>query len=102
MHRLLNTIFCCLISRISLILQEMSADVSYEMVGEGIAQEEGRDEDEQIEDNEHNVIIGEDLRREASADEDNLSEEEVNEKANSMLLYLYQQNVLDIWYFLTG
>lgn len=66
----------------------MSAEVTYETVGEGVAQEEGHDEDEQIEDNEHDVIVGEDLRREASADEDNLSEEAVSEKTNLMIFNL--------------
>lgn len=65
-------------------MQEISADISYETVGEGVAQE-CHDEDEQIEDNEHDIIVGEeDLGREASADEDNLSEEAVSEKNNLM------------------
>lgn len=77
---------------IYLALQEVSADVSYEIVGEGVAQEEGHDDDEQIEDNEHNVIVSEDLRREVSADEDNLSEEEVNKRIN--LICLNWPNIL--------
>ncbi|MCP9263944.1 Viral A-type inclusion protein repeat containing protein [Dirofilaria immitis] len=64
-------------------VQEVSADVSYEAVGEGVAQE-GHDEDEQIEDNDHDVIVGEDLGREVSADEDNLSEEAGDEMLEEM------------------
>ncbi|VDK82623.1 unnamed protein product [Litomosoides sigmodontis] len=64
--------------------QKVNADASYEIVGEGVVQEEGRDDGEQIEDNEHNIIVGEDLRREVSADEDNLSEEEGDEMLEEM------------------
>uniref|UniRef100_A0A915Q1E2 Nucleoprotein TPR/MLP1 domain-containing protein n=1 Tax=Setaria digitata TaxID=48799 RepID=A0A915Q1E2_9BILA len=72
-------------SKSAVEVQEVSADISYEAVGEGIAHEEGHDEDEQIEDNEHDVIVGEeDLGREASADEDNLSEEAGDEMLEEM------------------
>ncbi|VDK82968.1 unnamed protein product [Onchocerca ochengi] len=65
-------------------VEEISADISYETVGEGVAQE-CHDEDEQIEDNEHDIIVGEeDLGREASADEDNLSEEAGDEMLEEM------------------
>ncbi|EJD73977.1 viral A-type inclusion protein repeat containing protein [Loa loa] len=64
-------------------VQEASADVSYETVGEGLAQEEGHAE-EQMEDNGHDVIVGEDIGREASADEDNLSEEAGDEMLEEM------------------
>ncbi|KAL3995620.1 hypothetical protein ACH3XW_26595 [Acanthocheilonema viteae] len=65
-------------------VEEVSADISYEMVGEGVAQEEKHDEDEQIEDNDQNIVMGEDIRREASADEDNLSDEEGDEMLEEM------------------
>ncbi|EJW75915.1 hypothetical protein WUBG_13175, partial [Wuchereria bancrofti] len=64
-------------------IQEARADASYEAVGEGVAQEEGHVEDEHMEDNEHDVIVG-DLGREASADEDNLSEEAGDEMLEEM------------------
>ncbi|KAK6104821.1 hypothetical protein QQG55_17780 [Brugia pahangi] len=64
-------------------IQEARADASYEAVGEGVAQEEGHVEDEHMEENEHDVIVG-DLGREASADEDNLSEEAGDEMLEEM------------------
>lgn len=60
-------------------MEEVRADVSYDAVGDGLMQEEPG-ADEHIEDNVHDAMIGEDIEREASADEDNLSEEAVSEK----------------------